>query len=61
MNDQNTLKPSEIMMEEYKLLWTYYITTLNERKNLFDYYFKAVTIPAGVIGLARIIHDRHRI
>lgn len=41
----------DVLREEYSQLWTYYRKTLDERKNLFDWYFKTVTLPASVLGL----------
>jgi hypothetical protein len=41
---------SDIAIEEYRQLWSYYQRTLDERRNLFEWYFKAVTLPAAVVG-----------
>ena len=43
-------KDVECAIDEYKLLWSYYQKILDERKNLFDWYFKVVTLPATVVG-----------
>lgn len=44
-----------MFLEEYKLKWSYYNNTIDERKNLFDWYFKIVTIPASAFGLTNIL------
>ena len=47
--DENLIK--EISLEEYKVLWDYYKYTLAERKNLYEWYFKIIALPATLIGL----------
>ncbi len=44
------VKPLEVAVEEYRHLWAYYHRTLDERKNLLDWYFKVVELPAAAIG-----------
>jgi hypothetical protein len=43
-------KDVEIAIEEYNALWAYYIKTLDLRDNVFSYFFKAVTIPTGILA-----------
>lgn len=43
-------KEIECAVEEYKILWDYYKVTLEERRNLFEWYFKVVALPASIIG-----------
>ena len=43
-------KEIECALEEYKILWDYYKVTLEERRNLFEWYFKVVALPASIIG-----------
>jgi len=38
----------QVALEEYRSLWAYYQRTLDERATLFNYYFKVVTVPAGL-------------
>ena len=40
--DKDTLT---IVLNEYKILWDYYNTTLAERINIYDWYFKIVALP----------------
>ncbi|SJZ32061.1 hypothetical protein SAMN04488132_10134 [Sediminibacterium ginsengisoli] len=47
--------PPNPLLEEYKVKWDYYKETHKNRKNLFDWYFKIVTIPASAFGVANII------
>lgn len=46
-----TTNESDIVLEEYRQLWAYYHRTLDERKNLFDWYFKIVGLPVAAIVL----------
>lgn len=46
--DKDTLT---IVLNEYKILWDYYNTTLAERKNIYDWYFKIVALPATIVGI----------
>lgn len=39
----------EIFRQEYAQLWKYYERTLDERKNLFDWYFRVVGLPGSVL------------
>jgi hypothetical protein len=41
-----------IALEEYRQLWTWYRSTVEHRKYLFDWYFKAVELPAIVVVAA---------
>lgn len=43
-------KQVECAVEEYKILWDYYKVTLEERRNLFEWYFKVVALPASIVG-----------
>ena len=43
-------KQNDYAMEEYKILWDYYKVTLEERRYIFEWYFKAVALPASIIG-----------
>lgn len=45
----------EIVIEEYKAIWSYYQKSIDERSNLFSWYFKIVTFPAVLIGIATIL------
>jgi hypothetical protein len=48
----NNLSHSQIhtlLVEEYKLLWSYYIKLLDEKHKTIDYFFKTTAIPAGLI------------
>ncbi len=38
------------IIEEYKTLWNYYQRTLTERKHLFDWYLKIITLPSSLLG-----------
>ena len=40
-----------VVLSEYKILWDYYNTTLAERKNIYDWYFKIVALPATVVSV----------
>ncbi|UWQ61586.1 hypothetical protein K3723_11985 [Leisingera caerulea] len=43
----------DILLEEYRSLWSYYKITLDERERMFANYLKAVGLPSGVlVGLA---------
>jgi hypothetical protein len=53
-SSNSNLTESEYRMEEYKAKWDYYKETLVNRKNLLDWYFKIVTIPASAFGIANI-------
>lgn len=44
----------EIIVEEYKALWAYYLRTLDERARIFDFYFKIVSIPFVLTGVVVI-------
>jgi hypothetical protein len=41
-----------IALEEYRQLWTWYKNNVEHRKYLFDWYFKAVELPAIVVVAA---------
>jgi hypothetical protein len=41
-----------ILIDEYKLLWTYYIKLLDEKHKTIDYFFKTTALPAGAITAA---------
>lgn len=46
-------KKSEIfLIEEYRANWTYYNKTLDERKNLFDWFLRIVGITSAGFGIA---------
>jgi hypothetical protein len=45
----------QIAIEEYKAIWSYYQKSIDERFNLFSWYFKVVTLPAAVLGFITII------
>jgi hypothetical protein len=45
------------LKEEYKIKWDYYKELLINQKNIFDWYFKIVTIPASVFGVANIFSN----
>ena len=44
----------QVALEEYRSLWSYYHRLLEEWKNFIDWYFKVVTLPAGVLGYLAI-------
>lgn len=39
-----------VAIEEYKALWTYYHRTLDERRNLVEWYFKIAALPAAIVA-----------
>lgn len=39
-----------VSLEEYRILWDYYKITLNERKQLFEWYFKLIAIPVTILA-----------
>jgi hypothetical protein len=43
---------ANIAVEEYRQLWHWYQCTIEHRKYLFDWYFKAVELPAIVVTAA---------
>ena len=45
------MKKEEFLIEEYKILWSYYKETINNRKNMLDWYFKIIAIPATLFTL----------
>jgi len=42
----------DVVLEEYRQMWSYYHRTLDERKNLLDWYFKTVELPAVAVGFS---------
>lgn len=40
----------QVVLEEYRLIWAYYQRTFDERRELFNWYFKIVALPVGVLG-----------
>lgn len=44
-----------IVLEEYKTIWAYYQKSIDERSNLYSWYFKIVTFPAALIGVAAVL------
>ena len=40
-----------IILNEYKILWEYYNTTLSERKNIYNWYFKIIALPATIVSV----------
>ncbi len=49
----------DILFAEYDKMWSYYNKNLDIRKDLFDWYFKAIAIPAGII--AYLLKDLEKI
>lgn len=45
----------EIAIEEYKALWSYYHRTLDERRNLVEWYFKIAALPAAIVAFVVIV------
>ncbi|MBY8975514.1 hypothetical protein KHP62_06835 [Rhodobacteraceae bacterium NNCM2] len=37
------------LIEEYKLVWGFYIRTIESREKVIDFYFKSIAIPAGLL------------
>ena len=50
-HDVNVNSLGEIPFLEYERLQDYYKQSLQERKNLFEYYFKTVTLTSAAFGL----------
>lgn len=42
----------EAIEAEYKIIWDYYKKSIDERVELFTWYFRIVTLPAVLFGLA---------
>lgn len=40
-----------IALDEYKILWDYYKETLEERRTLFEWYFKIIALPVTILVL----------
>ena len=53
--DKETEKGIDFLIKEYEILWQYYYKSLEERKNIFEYYFKAVAISAAVMSVLALI------
>ena len=49
------MEQTQIVIEEYKVIWTYYQKSIDERSHLFQWYFRIVTFPAALIGVATIL------
>lgn len=47
----------ECAQAEYNRLQDYYKETLLQRKHLFNYYFRSVTLPSAIVGIAGIYSD----
>jgi len=61
MSDQDDISSEtrlDIAFREYQRLQDYYKRTLDERKNLFEYYFKTVTVSASVFSVLGLLSDR---
>ena len=48
--NNNTISTDQIILNEYDNLWRYYISSVEERFKLFDWYFKIVTLPFAILG-----------
>jgi len=40
----------EFLIEEYKTLWNFYKFTFEERKIIYEWYFKVVALPITILG-----------
>jgi len=48
---------NNFVIEEYKILWSYYHKLLDERKKLFDWFLLIMTIPSSAIGFFVLNRD----
>lgn len=61
MNIDKEKISSEFLIEEYKHSWAYYKVILENRKNLLDWYFKIVTIPATLFTIIVALDNKVKI
>lgn len=47
-----------VALEEYRLLWRYYIVTIENRKSFFEFYFKTIVAPSLIVGSAGLFEEK---